>query len=144
MEKIGFPEANREVKYVSILVWLLTIAFLTVPGGRATESRAQPTATPTTVSADAAPVQRPADLLLSQYLRFGRFTAKDGLSSNQVFDITQDKHGFMWFATTDGLNRYDGVGVKVYRYNPNDPHSLSQSIVRSLGVDQSGNVWVGT
>jgi hypothetical protein len=93
---------------------------------------------------DTAASLRPADLLLSPYIRFGRFTSKDGLSSDQVFDITQDNQGFMWFGTLDGLNRYDGTGVKVYRHDPDDPNSLSHNYIRALAVDRSGVLWLGT
>ena len=88
--------------------------------------------------------RRPADLLQSRYLRFSNFTAHDGLSSDQTRDVVQDKLGFMWFATLDGLNRYGGASVKVYRYDPDDPNSLSHNIARSLLVDQSGVLWIGT
>ena len=58
--------------------------------------------------------RRPADLLQSQYLRFGRITTKDGLSNDTIWGIAQDSHGFMWFGTFEGLNRYDGASVKVF------------------------------
>ena len=88
--------------------------------------------------------RRPADLLLSRYLKFGRLTAEDGLSNDQVWGVVQDNDGFMWFATVDGLNRYDGAGFKIYHHNPGDPNSLSQSYLRSLLVDQRGALWIGT
>ena len=50
-------------------------------------------------AAGTAATQRSEDLLLSQYLRFGRLTAEDGLSADQTWDLAQDNHGFMWFAT---------------------------------------------
>ena len=95
-------------------------------------------------AAGPASARRPADLLLSKYLRFGRLTAEDGLSADQTWDLAQDNQGFMWFATANGLNRYDGSGVEVYRHDPDDPNSLSHNIVRSLAVDQSGVLWIGT
>jgi PAS domain S-box-containing protein len=93
---------------------------------------------------DPAASRRPADLQLSPYLRFGRVTAEDGLSNVQIKSIVQDNHGFMWFGTLDGLNRYDGAGIKVYRHDPDDPHSLSHNYVRALAADQSGVLWLGT
>jgi signal transduction histidine kinase/streptogramin lyase/DNA-binding response OmpR family regulator len=50
----------------------------------------------------------------------------------------------MWFATSDGLSRYDGSDFKVYRRDPDDPNSLSSNLVRALIVDQSGVPWIGT
>jgi ligand-binding sensor domain-containing protein len=88
--------------------------------------------------------RHPADLVLSRYLRFSRFTAQDGLSSDQTRNVFQDKRGFMWFGTLDGLNRYDGASVKVYRHDPDDPNSLSQNVARAIIADQSGVLWIGT
>ncbi len=88
--------------------------------------------------------RRPKDLLQSRYLRFGRLTSEDGLSNVQVRGITQDKYGFLWFGTANGLNRYDGSSIKVYRNDPDDPHSLSHNVVRALFTDRSGVFWVST
>jgi ligand-binding sensor domain-containing protein len=95
-------------------------------------------------AAGTAASRRPADLLLSQHLRFSRFTSKDGLSNEQTRGVAQDNYGFMWFATLDGLNRYDGFGVKVYRHDPDDPYSLGHNLVRAMIADQSGDLWLGT
>ena len=95
-------------------------------------------------AAGTAETQRSADPLLSRYLRFDRLTTEDGLSSNQIYNVVQDNHGFMWFATANGLNRYDGASVKVYRHDPDDPSSLGHNFIRSLVVDQSGVLWIGT
>jgi ligand-binding sensor domain-containing protein len=81
--------------------------------------------------------RRSADLLLSRYLRFGRLTTEDGLSSDQAYHVAQDSYGFMWFATADGLSRYDGASIKVYRRDPDDPSSLGNNAVRAMIADQS-------
>ena len=120
----------------------LTIAFLAVAafisGLTVDFAGAQNTAVGTAAS------RRSADLLLSQYLKFGRLTAEDGLSSDQTWELAQDKRGFMWFGTANGLSRYDGARVKVYRHDPDDPNSLGHNIVRAMIADQSGDLWVGT
>jgi signal transduction histidine kinase/ligand-binding sensor domain-containing protein/DNA-binding response OmpR family regulator len=67
-----------------------------------------------------------------------------GLSSNSQRCITQDKEGFIWIGTGDGLNRFDGYNFKVYRNDPNDPTSLKSNIIDCLFVDRKGNLWVGT
>jgi len=87
-------------------------------------------------AAGTAATQRSEDLLLSQYLRFNRLTSEDGLSNDQAWGAVQDNHGFMWFGTSDGLNRYDGSDFKVYH--------LSSNIIRALLADQSGVLWIGT
>jgi signal transduction histidine kinase/ligand-binding sensor domain-containing protein len=58
--------------------------------------------------------------------------------------ILQDSYGFMWFATDDGLNRYDGHDLVVYKNNPADARSLSHNRVWSLFEDSAGVLWVGT
>ncbi len=63
---------------------------------------------------DPAASRRPADLLQSKYLRFGRLTAEDGLSNVEIKSVSQDSHGFMWFGTADGLALSLGVsGITV-------------------------------
>ena len=52
---------------------------------------------------------------------FAHLTTNDGLSQNSVTEILQDRRGLMWFATRDGLNRYDGSALVVYKHHPNDP-----------------------
>lgn len=74
-----------------------------------------------------------------------QLSVNDGLSWYQVTDIEQDAYGFVWIATYDGLNRYDGVGCKVYRYNPMDSNSLSSNRVKSLMYDAGNNrMLIGT
>jgi len=75
---------------------------------------------------------------------FLNFTSKDGLSSNTVNAVLKDRFGYMWFATDEGLNRFDGVGFTVYGPDPADSTSLSGRVVLALHEDHSGNLWVGT
>ena len=77
-------------------------------------------------------------------LKFTHLTTKDGLSQGYVVDILQDRRGFMWFATRDGLNRYDGYTFVVYKHDPNDPGSLSSSFIQDLMEDDHGYLWVAT
>lgn len=68
----------------------------------------------------------------------------DGLSHRIVYDILEDHQGFMWFATRDGLNRYDGHRFKVYRHVPEDSTTLSDSKVTVLFEDRDSVLWAGT
>lgn len=77
-------------------------------------------------------------------LRFEHLTIDDGLSETSVYSIQQDKQGFLWFATEEGLNRYNGYEFTVYRNSPINPYSLSDNNILSLLVDPSGTLWVGT
>lgn len=61
-----------------------------------------------------------------------------------IQDITKDHHGFMWFATFEGLVRYDGHELKIYESDPLDEQSLSNKYVTGLQVDSSGFIWVTT
>ncbi len=67
-----------------------------------------------------------------------------GLSQGYVSSIIQDKEGFMWFATNDGLNKYDGYKVTVYRNNPNDSFSLPDNMISGIAEDKHENFWVAT
>lgn len=75
----------------------------------------------------------PADFL------FRHFSVEDGLSSNSVRAIMQDRYGFMWLGTDDGLNRYDGTTIKVYNLNPQGANDYISSL-----YDTTDNIWVGT
>lgn len=77
-------------------------------------------------------------------INFTSLTTKDGLSSNNVNAILRDRYGFMWFATDDGLDRFDGASFKVYRNKPADSNSLQVNEILSLHEDKDGNLWVGT
>lgn len=77
-------------------------------------------------------------------LRFTHLSIEDGLSQTTITSILQDSHGFMWFGTQDGLNRYDGYNFVVYRNNPNDLNSLGGNQIRKIVQDASGIIWIGT
>ncbi len=77
-------------------------------------------------------------------LDFETISAKEGLSQVSVNDITRDSYGFIWAATQDGLNRYDGYNFRVYKRNPRDNSSLSFNYVQCIFEDIEKNLWVGT
>lgn len=68
----------------------------------------------------------------------------DGLSSNTVTAILKDRHGLLWFATDDGLNKFDGTDFTVYRHQKKDSTSLKSNDVSALYEDRAGRIWVGT
>ncbi len=87
------------------------------------------------------------NLLICQYdanLQFKRITANDGLSHHWIRSIVQDKEGFIWICTDDGLNRYDGYTFKIYKYSARDVNTLNSSSILKAVVDQKGNLWVIT
>jgi ligand-binding sensor domain-containing protein/serine phosphatase RsbU (regulator of sigma subunit) len=85
-----------------------------------------------------------APLKAQQKYNFENISIPDGLSNNQVWDVIQDKYGFLWIATADGLNRYDGYNFKIYKNDPGNPKSLANNYVYSLMIDDDGILWVGT
>lgn len=76
--------------------------------------------------------------------RFTHITTAEGLSQSNVYSIIQDSQGFMWFGTTDGLNKYDGYSLSVYKNDPNISTSLSNSYIQQLLEDDEQNLWVAT
>lgn len=61
-----------------------------------------------------------------------------------VYEILRDSKGFMWFAASSGLYRYDGYATVVFKHDPDNSNSLSDSFITSLKEDHDGNLWVGT
>ena len=82
-------------------------------------------------------------LSASPYFSFKKYQVEDGLSHNTVWCAIQDSYGFIWLGTSDGLNRYDGRGNKVYRNVLNDKFSLENNFVEAL-IEEDQNIWVGT
>ena len=75
---------------------------------------------------------------------FQHISLKEGLSQSTVYDIKQDQLGYIWIATTDGLNRYDGYKFVVYRHDENDESSLPSNSITSLLPENDGDMWIGT
>src|SRR5258706_10562262 len=90
-------------------------------------------------------------LLLSESLcfaqeniRFERISVNEGLSQSDVKSMVQDKFGFLWVGTRDGLNRYDGLEFRIYNQEKNDSTSLYFNQILDLEVDSSDNIWIGS
>ena len=71
-------------------------------------------------------------------------SAKNGLSNNGINGLLKDKRGFLWIATSGGLNRFDGKQIKIFRHHPQDTQALSNNWVTALLDDKEGNIWIGT
>lgn len=82
--------------------------------------------------------------LSSQPYYFRHYQVEDGLSNSTVYACLQDKKGFVWIGTKDGLNRFDGYTFKVFRNNPVDSLSIGSNVVRTLYQDNSGIMYAGT
>ncbi len=77
-------------------------------------------------------------------LQYEWLTTSNGLSQGYVYDILQDNEGFMWFATKDGLNKYDGYNFKVYTYDNYNPNSISNNTINHLLEDSKKRLWIAT
>lgn len=77
-------------------------------------------------------------------MRFSHLKKEQGLSHSTVRSILKDRQGLMWFATQDGLSKYDGKKFTVYRNNPQDPRSLRSNDVSLVYEDKAGRLWIGT
>ena len=86
----------------------------------------------------------PAATAMTRPIRFENISLEQGLSQTTVLCQYQDRSGFMWFGTEDGLNRYDGYGFTVYKHDPEDPDSLPSDFVWAIEEDRAGDLWIGT
>jgi signal transduction histidine kinase/ligand-binding sensor domain-containing protein/DNA-binding NarL/FixJ family response regulator len=77
-------------------------------------------------------------------IRFTALTGEDGLSSGNVYGIAQDNRGFLWFATGDGLSRYDGYSFRVYRFDRGNPNSPSNNSIVAILQGQGNILWLAT
>ena len=73
-----------------------------------------------------------------------KLSSVNELSSNIVYDIAQDNDGFLWFATHDGLNRYDGYTFRTFKYLAGDSSSISGNYNQSICIDSEGYLWIST
>jgi PAS domain S-box-containing protein len=78
------------------------------------------------------------------HLRFEHITIDDGLSQNAGLALLQDRQGYLWIGTGDGLNRYDGYNLVQYKNDPDNPSSLSHNGILALHQDREGFLWIGT
>lgn len=76
--------------------------------------------------------------------KFSHLDVEHGLSQSTVYAILQDRFGFMWFGTQDGLNKYDGYSFTVFKHDRFDSTSISNNFVLSIFEDSNGNLWIGT
>ena len=77
-------------------------------------------------------------------IKFERFSLEEGLSVSAIVSLVQDSKGFLWIATEDGLNRYDGYNFKIFRNIPDDSTSLCNNRTWSIIEDSQGILWIGT
>ena len=82
--------------------------------------------------------------MADEHYYFKNLSVQNGLSQNTVNAILQDKQGFMWFGTKDGLNRYDGLSFRKFKHDDRTRRSIGNNFITALYEDAKGNIWVGT
>jgi ligand-binding sensor domain-containing protein len=80
----------------------------------------------------------------SKAMQFKHLTINDGLSYSWVNAIAQDKYGFIWIGTDDGLNRYDGNDFRIYKNDRQNIQSIRNSTISNIFEDSRGVLWIGT
>ena len=86
----------------------------------------------------------PAAAAPARPIRFDRLSIEQGLSQSSVQDILQDSRGYVWLATEEGLDRFDGLAFRAYKHDPADLSSLPSSFVWDVEEDSSGDLWIAT
>jgi ligand-binding sensor domain-containing protein/CheY-like chemotaxis protein/nitrogen-specific signal transduction histidine kinase len=76
--------------------------------------------------------------------RFRMLGPADGLPNTTITALARDREGYVWIANWDGLARYDGVGFRTWRHDPDDASSLPGNIVQALHIDAQDRIWVTT
>jgi len=84
---------------------------------------------------------RPAGI---KNIKFHYFTVDQGLSQNTIQCILQDKRGFMWFGTMNGLNRFDGYKFTIFQPDAADAGTISSNDIQAIIEDKNGKLWIGT
>lgn len=91
-------------------------------------------------------ISAPIRVLASEVskINFEKLSVDEDLSNENVTSIFQDRKGYIWIGTFDGLNRYDGENIKVYNCDINNENTLSSTYITALEEDDCGNMWIGT
>ncbi len=79
-----------------------------------------------------------------EYINFKHITIENGLSQSNAQTIYQDSQGYVWIGTNEGLNRYNGFSMKVYKTDKNKKNTIVNNYILSLQEDNFNNLWVGT
>ena len=82
--------------------------------------------------------------MADEHYYFKNLSVQNGLSQNTVNAILQDRQGFMWFGTKDGLNRYDGLSFRRFKHDDRTRRSIGNNFITALYEDAKGDIWVGT
>jgi signal transduction histidine kinase/ligand-binding sensor domain-containing protein len=85
-----------------------------------------------------------SELMAQPVFKMTRYAKEQGLSHNTITNLTMDDRGFLWIATVDGLNRFDGLEMKVYRPDETDSTAISDGFIHGIHQHEDGKLWVST
>jgi ligand-binding sensor domain-containing protein/signal transduction histidine kinase len=126
----------------TLVAWMFLLALLASSCGGAVPT-SEPTHPPS--PSPSVPTILPGSSIpYGKNIRFEQLSLDDGLSQSVVNVILQDRKGFLWVGTDDGLNRYDGYGFKIYKPDNSKPFGLSDRSITDLVEDEQGYLWVAT
>ncbi len=138
----------RSITFKQVLFFALGSLLLAAACGPAVlidaPTAISPASIPTPQAASALTELALSNTTYSENIRFEHIGLEEGLSQSVVYTILQDRQGFLWVGTQDGLNRFDGYKFKVYRPDADNPFSLSDYWITSLVEDPQGYLWIGT
>ena len=77
-------------------------------------------------------------------IRFDNYTIEEGLTQSSVNAMIEDRQGFIWIGTQDGLHRFDGYSFQIFKHEPSNINSLSNSYIKNIIQDDNGLFWIGT
>ncbi len=77
-------------------------------------------------------------------LNLSSINSSNDISQNSILDIHRDKFGFIWFATQDGLNKYDGLQFEIFKHSESTPGTIPANHIQTIAEDKEGNIWLGT
>lgn len=85
-----------------------------------------------------------SNLCNANEMRFKKYNIENGLVQEIIRGVIQDNQGFIWIATEEGLNRFDGFEFKQFRHDTNNPNSISSDVITDMVIDANGFIWVST
>lgn len=80
----------------------------------------------------------------ARHFAFTHYGSSAGIASNEVMGVTQDESGYIWIATTNGLQRFDGVRFRTFRHKKDDPNSIPANVVWEMMIDRKKKLWIQT
>lgn len=97
----------------------------------------------TQAAVDTGPVAQAPKRALLAIPQFRDYGYQDGMPDAGGYMAVQDRQGFIWVGTRDGLVRYDGLHFRIFRHDTSDPHSLPSNDIDAVLVDRQGGIWAG-